>query len=268
MKKKIIFVLTLSLLLFLVIAFSEKELPEEVEVVSIDKNIQEMSSEEVDVFLQSMEDMESEERLKKIINLRIGTPYERGCLGEEGGIDPNPIFRLDVTDCTVFMLTSTALLNASSKEEARELMGSLNYYPVDSITYEDRLHFSTYRNLVSPYFEDITREVGEAEKKTVVLNKKRADGTRLIDIDFEETVEINYIPVSADFELPSVVGVAFLRHGDEQIGLDVRHEGFVVEGKDLIHASLNKGEVVKENFLEYLSISEFDGLIFFKIKSF
>lgn len=266
MKKKIIFVLSLLLFLFLIIIFSEKTI-EETEEVYVEKNIQEMSSSEVDRFLEEIKDLTEEEKLEKIVTSRIGTPYVGGCLGEESGVDTDPIFRLDVTDCTVFILTTAALLNSSNIEEARDLMGSLNYYPAGSISYEDRLHFTTYRNHVSPYFEEITEEIGVVETKSVTLNKIKEDGKRLIDIDFEETIEIKYIPsLSREDELPYIVGVAFLRDGDEEIGLDVRHEGVIINGEELIHASINKGEVVREDLFQYLQTAGFDGLIIFKIK--
>ncbi len=242
-----------------------------------DNKLYEMSSSELDVFLKELKERFpiKEERLEVLSLLRLGTPYELGCLGEGKGRDPDPIFRLDVTDCTVFVLTNIALLHAESAREAEALMASLNYYPPGEISYESRLHFTTYRNLVSPYFKDITREVGKEKtrKKTIVLNKKRDDGNRLIDIDFEEVIEVEYIPasfVSRDlFEnLPLVVGIAFLKDGDEKIGLDVRHEGFLLSGEKLIHASSQKGKVVQEDFFEYFFNKNgpvFDGIILFKV---
>lgn len=254
--------------------FNQEDQAEETTEEIIFKEIYQMDNVEVDEFLNYIEQrsLSKEERLERIIEGRIGTPYELGCLGEASGRDPDPVFRLDVADCTVFVMTTAALLNASSYEEARGLMGAINYYPAGDISYENRLHFTTYRNKISPYFTDITREVAgdKAERKSVVLNQKREDGTRLIDIDFEEPIDIYYLPVASVSEellgeLPDYVGVAFLKEGDDQIGLDVRHEGIVVEGKYLIHASSTKGKVAKEDFREYLfNSSTFDGIIIFK----
>lgn len=268
MKKKIIFLLSLLLLFVLLALFTEKEFREvEVEESYTEESLQNMTSVEVDTFLQEIAVLDTDERLEKIITSRLGTPYEEGCLGENGGVDTDPVFRLDVADCTVFVLTSVALLNSSNLEDAEELMKSLNYYPFEEVSYENRLHFTTYRNLISPYFEDITEDLGVVtESKTINLNK-----TRIIDIDFEESVEVKYIPYtsfSRDAHLPPVVGVAFLRHGDEERGLDVRHEGFILHGEDLVHASLNAGEVVREDLFQYLQNASFDGLIIFEIKSF
>ena len=233
---------------------------------------------------------EKSERLRAISFLRLGTPYQLGPLGEEKGRDSDPIFRIDVADCTVFVLTNVALLYSGNLEEARgslsprlisplayarEMMKFLNYRSAE-INFENRLHFSTDRNSVSPYFRDITEEIAGAktQKKTVVLNKKRADGTRLIDIDWEREIVLKYIPsqhITGDFlaNLLKVTGVAFIREGDEEIGLDIRHEGFLFDGKTLIHASSVWGRVVEENFLDYYFIDQkkprFDGIILFEI---
>ena len=234
------------------------------------------------------------ERLRAISILRLGTPYQLGCLGEETSSlltpllflearageesvrDKNPIFRIDVADCTVFILTNVALLHSRTIIEAGEMMRFLNYQPDSEISFENRLHFTTDRNSVSSYFRDITEEIAGAktQKKTVVLNKKRADGTRLIDIDWEREMVLKYIPsqhIDGDFlvNLPKVTGIAFIKEGDGKIGLDIRHEGFLFDGKTLIHASSARGKVVEENFLDYYFIERknprFDGIILFEI---
>jgi hypothetical protein len=60
-----------------------------------------------------------------------------------------------------------------------------------------------------------------------------------------------------------------LKEGDEKIGLDVRHEGFLFNGEVLFHASSEKKKIVKENFFDYYftkeGFSRFDGLMFFGI---
>lgn len=95
--------------------------------------------------------------------LRLGTSYQPGCLGGEKGEDKDPIFRLDVTDCTAFILTTAALLHSDAIEDARGMMKFLNYRS-EEIVFESRLHFTTDRNEVSPYFEDITQEVIQTDK--------------------------------------------------------------------------------------------------------
>ena len=106
------------------------------------KKLYELSSTEIDSLLEEVWQRfpEEEERLKTLAILRLGTPYQLGCLGEESGRDKDPIFRLDVTDCTAFILTNTALLLSKNLEEAREMMRFLNYQPGEDITFENRLH--------------------------------------------------------------------------------------------------------------------------------
>jgi len=248
--------------------------------VNNQKKLYELSPIEINLILKELQLRfpNKSERLKALATLRIGTPYQLGCLGEESGRDKDPIFRLDVTDCTVFVLTTVALLHSQNLEEARETMKFLNYRPNSEITFENRLHFTTDRNEVSPYFRDITGEnlCGCSLKtKEVILNRIKADGKRLIDIEWQKEIVLKYIPneyITKELfqNLPKAIGMAFIREGDEEIGLDVRHEGFLFEGKILFHATSVKGKVVAEDFFEYYfdkdGNARFDGIILFEIK--
>jgi hypothetical protein len=199
-----------------------------------------------------------EQQLKQIITGFIGTPYEGGPLNEE------VLYRTDAFDCTTLVLISAAEFH-SGEETASEMMKKINYYPEGEVSYENRVHFTTWRNQNSRFFKDITREIAPDmfQEKTVVLNH-----TRLLDIDWEEEIVIPYILKEnvTEITLPDLVGVAFLYPEDENIGLDVRHEGFVLDGQDLVHASSTKGEVVKEDFFTYLEESNFIGVHFFEIR--
>jgi len=247
--------------------------------VNNQKKLYELSPAEINLILKDLQIRfpQKPERLKALAILRIGTPYRLGCLGEESGRDKDPIFRLDVADCTVFILTTVALLHSQNLKEAREMMKFLNYQPDSEITFENRLHFTTNRNLTSPYFEDMTEQIAgpvKVEEKRVILNKIKADGKRLIDIDWEKEIIIKYIPnkyITKELfdNLPAAAGVAFIKEGDEEIGLDVRHEGFLFS-EFIFHATSVKGKVVAEDFFEYYfgedSSSRFDGIILFGIK--
>ena len=59
-----------------------------------------------------------EERLKAIAIWRIGTPYELFKLGEEVPPDTDPIIRLDVSDCTVHVLTSMSFCTEQKLERS------------------------------------------------------------------------------------------------------------------------------------------------------
>lgn len=218
---------------------------------------------------QESSEKEKEERLslKDCAFSFVGKDYERGPLGEE---EDEEIYREDAFDSTTLVLTLAAQYNYP--ENPKEGMKKVNYYPPEEVSYENRLHFSSYRNKVSDYFEDITREVGDGFYKTkeVTLNKKREDEGRLIDIDWEEEVSLDYISaedvISIISRLPEVVGVMFIKEGDEKMGLDVRHEGVVVNQEEFIHGSSNEGEIIKEDLLDFLEESVYDGVNFFKFK--
>ena len=62
------------------------------------------------------------QRVKAINLWRVGTPYGIYCLGEELGIDDDPILRADTSDCTVHVLTTLAFANSSTWSEARNKM--------------------------------------------------------------------------------------------------------------------------------------------------
>jgi len=245
------------------------------------KKLYELSPAEINQILKELWERfpNKAERLKALSILRLGTPYQLGPLGEESGRDKDPIFRSDVTDCTAFVLTNVALLHSQSLEEAREMMKFVNYRPPNfEITFENRLHFTTDRNMVSPYFGVIAEDpfFGCGLKTVrVTLNKIKPDGKRLIDIDWEKEMKIQYIPnrcLSEEFfsNLPQVLGIAFLKEGDDKIGLDVRHEGILIDRKFLFHASPIQNKVVAENFFEYYfkngQFPKFDGIILFEIK--
>lgn len=221
-----------------------------------------------------------EARLRALALLRLGTPYGRGKLGEEKPPDEDPLFRVDVTDCTAFILTQTALVNAKNLEEAEGLMKPIGYRPEGDhyeVSFDSRLHFVTDRLQVSPYFENITEEAaGKERTKTekVVLNKKRKDGTRLLDIAWEKEAEVHYVPsqkISGELlnKLPPAVGLAFVNKDSFSKGLDVVHEGLLFSQQVLIHASSRSGKVESVNFEDYYfkkdGSANFDGLVVFDL---
>ncbi len=253
------------------------------------KKLHQLTSIEINSILKEVQRRfpDKDERLKALSILRLDTPYQFGCLGEESAKDKDPIFRLDVTDCTAFVLTNVALLHSQRLEEAEEMMKFLNYRPEKNlktgeieykITFENRLHFTTDRNISSPYFQDITEQVAgpsRIKKKKVILNKIEADGKRLINIDWEKEIVMKYIPneyITKELlvELPETIGIAFVKEGDEEIGLDIRHEGLLFDGSILFHASLTQKKVVAVDFLNYYFGEDgnprFDGVILFEIK--
>ncbi len=243
MNKKII--LVIFALFFFAVGFFVFQEKEEDQIFSQDEEIKE----EVDY-----------KRLREIITGFLGTPYSLGPLGEG---DNELLYRTDVFDCTTLVLVTVSKLHGDNPEEE---IKNVNYYPPGEVSYETRLHFSTYRNKVNDYFKDITSYVGEGyvNEKKVTLNKNR-----LIDIDWEKDLVIDYINVKDVSKvvdnLPEVAGVMFMRDRNADIGLDINHEGFILDGEYLVHASPDHGEVYKENFNDYLQRVDNDAVSFYKI---
>ncbi len=277
-KKILISVIIIILIIFFIVFFlrKEKETLNENDIIiqeeKIDtseevKDVEELEGKLKEEVEDEMEKFEQTKTLKQIVYGFLGVSYERGPLGEGKN---EKIYRTDVFDCTTLVLVTASNFN-SNGTSPEEMMKRVNYYPAGEVSYENRLHFSTYRNKVSPFFEDITFNVGgqRTKEKTVILNKERDKEGRLIDINWEKEIRIKYIEKEDVPEiisyLPLEVGVAFIVDGDEEMGLDVRHEGFVFDREKLVHASSSRGEVFEENFLDFLEKSNYSGVLFFKI---
>ncbi len=207
-----------------------------------------------------------EKTLKEVASNFLGTPYKKNPLGEEEG---ELLYRTDYFDCTTFVLSVIAEKKANHKTP-QDIMLEINYHPPSNVSYNNRNHFTTYRNKISPYFEDITKSIGENYTKTkkIVLNKK-TEGKRIIDINWEEEVTIYYI-LSEDVKkitnnIPREVGVGFVNTSRFSEGLDVVHEGLLFDRETLFHASLKEKKVVQQNFLEYLDENNHSGVLFYKI---
>jgi hypothetical protein len=220
-----------------------------------------------------------DDRLRALAYLRIDTPYRLGCLGEEKPPDKGPLFRLDEADCTVLVLTTTALAHGATFQSARDKMKVLNYYNPphigdEVVSFKNRLHFTEERLHGCPYYRDITAELvpgGELASVTLTLNRK-SDGSRLLDIPWEKKVTIRYISSpqidgALMKKLPSVCGVAFIRKKYFSLGLAVSHEGMIVDRKWLIHADSRAGHVRKIGFLDYWAQNSdyFDGILISRI---
>ncbi len=228
--------------------FEKKELPEEPMSEKTEEGIE--------------DDILFEEKLISILNEFIGLPYIANPLNEE------VLYTEEGFNSTTLILSIAAKVN--NKENPEKEMEKINYYPPEVVTFQNRNHFSSYRNKVVPHFNDITSNVGKeyTKKRSVTLNKEKEDGKRIIDINWEKEIELNYIEIN-DIpmiieNIPSFTGVMFVQKGDEKIGLDVRGEGILLENKDFVYASSVEKKIIKVNFLEYLKNSKFDAVIFYE----
>ncbi len=201
-------------------------------------------------------------RLDVLSQLRIGTPYEFKAIGDGYGFEPNPIFRVDKTNCTAFVLTNIALASALSYQQAESLMICLNYYPMpdgkNPVSYQNRQHFTCDRLLTSKYFRLITTfmaKPSELDTISLVLNRQ-SNGSHFLPIDWEKPIELPYVPkefITREFlqGLPAVCGVGIIQKELFKNGIAIAHEGFLFDGKDFIHASTDARRVKREDFFRY-----------------
>jgi len=208
---------------------------------------------------------------------QIGKPYELFCLGEEAGVDSDPIYRLDVSDCTVHILTSLASIQSQSWSDAKSKLIQIHYKPNSSgksfPTYKSRWHYTSDRIEENPSTKNITNNLVSSEKLkniSITLNQK-ANGKEFLELGWKKSTSIDYIPsdkITSEIikKLPVISGVAFVKESYFDTGLIVAHEGMVVNNKNIIHASSEYGKTVNMDFMEYYFRSDgplFDGVLFY-----
>ena len=216
------------------------------------------------------------------INLwRLNTPYRIFCLGEESGIDKDPIIRIDSSDCTVHVLTSLVLAESNSWSEARKKMVELHYKVSNGHkkpTYESRWHFTSDRIISHRMTPNITPNVVDKKlMKHVNVNiNMKSDSTEFLNLNWNTNHKIGYLPTKNISEitlknLPKICGVAFVKESYFKMGVVIAHEGFLINGKDFIHASSKRKKTVRDDFFTYIfedGKPRFDGIMLFKINQF
>jgi len=241
------------------------------------KKLFEMSPEEVDGFLTSLNHMHpnKDERIMIILEKRLGTPLGMGSLGEGQLPDTDPIFRLDSTDCTIHIITTSALIHASNYEESVQNMKYSNYRQVGDefpISYKNRLHFTYDRIHSSKYYENITSKISEPyqiSEEQITLNRNH-DGSEFLPLNWTKKITLRYIPRRAISQqiidkTPRICGVAFVKRKLFNMGIAIAHEGIIVDQSDFYHASSDSKKAVKVDFLAYFQNSKFDGVVLYKI---
>ncbi len=223
---------------------------------------------------------EFQERLKYLALWRIGTPYEIFKLGEEIEPDLDPIIRYDVSDCTGHNLTTLAAARSNSWNEARANMIDI-HYKVDlkgekTPSYKSRWHYTVDRITANPNTVDITQTLlprSALDSIKITLNQKE-DGEELLKLDWQREMTAYYIPnsqITAELlaKLPTIVGVSFVKPKFFKMGIVMGHEGMIIDGKYLLHASQSAGETVKLDFMDYYFPKDgafFAGIMIFEFK--
>lgn len=220
------------------------------------------------------------ERLKAISFWRLGTPYKIFNLGEEQAPDFDPIFRLDVSDCTSHILTTISLTMSKTWDTAKQTLIQIHYKPNDegqiSPSFNTRWHYTSDRILHHELTPNVTHQYAEPSALkhfSLTLNKKQ-DGSEFLDLNWSKDVVINYIPTNAVTEqllqkLPDIIGVAFVKESYFKLGIIMAHEGMIVDKKYLLHAGQVAEKTVVEDLLSYLlpdGSPRFDGIMLYEIK--
>ena len=219
------------------------------------------------------------DRIKAINLWRVGTPYGIFKLGEEIDPDPDPIIRVDTSDCTVHILTTLAFAESDDWADSRNNMINIHYkaneHGKSLPTFKSRWHYTSDRILNHKQTVDITSLLVSKkylETLTIELNRKE-DGSEFLDLGWSSVQNISFIPVEnvnhMNMEkLQEVCGVAFVKRSYFSSGIMIAHEGYLIDRERLIHASSVEGKTVNVPFLEYLSNNgnpRFDGVMIYKI---
>ena len=217
------------------------------------------------------------QRIRAIAYWRLGTPYKIFNLGEEQAPDPDPIFRMDVSDCTSHVLTTLSLAHSNSWIEARENMISIHYKASSSgetlPIYTKRWHYTSDRIQNHPLTPSLSEKYvseDKLQKVSITLNQK-VDGSQFLNLDWTDKTEVHYIPNDQITDamlnkLPGLVGIAFVRKSYFKMGIVTAHEGMLLDGKKLLHAGQDAGLTVMEEFKDYYFTKKgpkFDGIMLF-----
>jgi len=216
------------------------------------------------------------DRLRALSYWRIGTPYKIFNLGEEQAPDLDPIFRLDVSDCTSHILTTMSLAHSQSWGQSRSAIIDFHYKPIDgakNATYESRWHYTSDRILNHPMTPEITTQFLPEDKLAiadVTLNKKQ-DGSEFLALNWSLPTKVRYIPNDQINEallkkLPEFIGVAFVKESYFKMGIITAHEGMLLDGAKLLHAGQDAGETIQQEFLAYYFTEDgpkFDGIMLY-----
>lgn len=219
------------------------------------------------------------DRLRALAYWRIGTPYQIFNLGEEREPDLDPIFRLDVSDCTSHILTTLSLAESMSWQEARDNLIQIHYkadqYGTKKPDYSKRWHFTADRLLnheMTPHVSSAYIDKSELKHVTLSLNEKH-DSSKFLDIGWSQRADVEYIPndsITIDLlkKLPSIIGVAFVKESYFKMGLVIAHEGMVMDGKYLLHAGQVAEKTVLEDLMSYYFPEDgarFDGIMLYEL---
>ncbi len=176
------------------------------------------------------------ERFRAIHTLRVGTPYAIFCAGEESPVDPDPVFRIDTTDCVLSVMTTICMTETPDLDLAREVMGPLMYYPdpKDPTRYPfdffNRIHDTWDWGTKSPYYRDISGKVA-GDKLLKRKTKVWGPGVQTYETTVS-TVPTSLLTPEFMAKLPPLVVIGLCPDGTY-----ASHVGVILDGKLFVHAT-------------------------------
>ncbi|WNG38734.1 DUF1460 domain-containing protein [Archangium violaceum] len=232
-----------------------------------------LSPQERAAFITGAAALPLKDRLLRVSERFLGTPYVHSPLGEGSGVDPDPTFRLDAVDCLTFVEQALAMSMAHSETEVPGLLERLRY--ASTPTYEDRNHLMEAQwlpnNQRKGFLVDVTRRYGGADtvrvQKTLTALTWTSRSSLALGLPKAHqprgTYSLDMIPLDRVLEharqVPSGTILVVLREDLPLKATRVTHLGFVVQkGKRtwLRHARRGadgNGRVVDEDLETFLA---------------
>jgi hypothetical protein len=202
-----------------------------------------LSAQERAAFLSGDAVLPLRDRLLRVSERFLGTPYIHSPLGEGSGVDPDPTFRLDAVDCLTFVEQAMAMSMATSETDVTRVLEGLRY--ASSPTYEDRNHLMEAQwlpnNQRKGFVVDVTRRYGGEDtvrvQKTLTPVTWTSRSSLALGLPKERqprgTYSLNMIPLDRVMtharKVPSGTILVVLRDDLPLKATRVTHLGFVVQ---------------------------------------
>lgn len=186
----------------------------------------------------------------------LGRPYVASPLGEETGIDADPLIREDAFDCVTLVETVLANGDVDRLTQIRYEDGEIAFLTRNHFIETDwlRNNANLVRNVSNDYGRTVTRKI--VIDKSAWLRKVHG-----VKSDFlPEVTLVEYLPYyvvqqGIDIDTPKVV--LFVVDNSQMrdkivTDLAVTHMGLLLPNGVLRHASSQRGAVVDMDFMEYV----------------
>ncbi|MFN2547383.1 MAG: N-acetylmuramoyl-L-alanine amidase-like domain-containing protein [Myxococcales bacterium] len=233
--------------------------------------VAQLSEQQLDANIAGMHKLPFSERIERLTQVFLGTPYGELPLGEgaAGGPEPMARWRVDKVDCQTFVETVLAMANARSLDEAKHVLDDIRYNGEPS--FDNRNHFTEAQwlpvNVGKGYFTDEVPVLdGRAPTETLTLVHSQWSKVkvlqRLANIHNipDGKYMVRYLPLDElrkhvkNIESGSIIMV--VREHDPNRVVRISHMGFVIKlpkGWVVRHASTGpEHAVIEMPFGEYV----------------